>query len=185
MPAAKAARSTWIALAVLAALACGDGPEGVAPADLIDRLAREPGLSPPEIAANTPIVLLVVGVEGTTVALSGPPIAQPGATLRLERALATRRTRPPVLWAVVTSADGGAVRYWCAADHQARVRSTIRDPVEGRRSGVHRRPGGAVSSVRVPFEPSGQLRFYRASGGLVATYRFGATAGEPLARETS
>lgn len=163
--------------ALLSCCACGGVDEN---ARLIERLQIDPGLEPPALTADRPVVLVELAVAGTTVVLPEPPILQPGARLRLERALQARRTAPPTLWVVTVSPDGGAVRYWCAASDQARIRVTI--PGEVGASGGRQRAEGALSSVRVPFEPGGQLRVYRASGGMLAAFRFGSDAAAPLER---
>lgn len=145
-------------------------------ADLVLRLQREPGLPPPVVEKGDPVVLVEVAVAGTTVVVPQGPIPQPGARLNLERALAKRRSTPPVLWAVVTSPDGSDVRYWAATTDQAKVRVTIPDrDGDDRREhrGGRRKADGALTSIRVPFVPEGQVRLYRSSGALLDTIPFG------------
>jgi hypothetical protein len=168
-------RAVLFTVALLFLSACG-GPDETA--RLIERLKIDPGLEPPALTAERPVVLLELAVTGTTVVLPEPPVLQPGARLRLERALQARRTAAPTLWVVTVSPDGDAVRYWCAASDQARIRVTI--PGERGTSGGRKRTEGALSSVRVPFEPGGQVRIYRASGGMLAAFRFGKDAEAPL-----
>ena len=169
----------WVAIAATLAGCAGTDP---VPA-FVAKLAAAPGTAPPPLDAGTPVVLVELVVDGSSVVIPDAPMLQPGARLRLERALLARRTNPPTDWVVVTSADGKTVPYWCATADEAAVRSTLPDRQgRGHRSVWHRAPG-SLTSVRVPFVPRGRLLVYTASGSRLAAFRFGTEPEAKLAAE--
>ena len=172
-------------LRALAAVAIAVTLSGCAGADpvpaLVAKLAAAPGTAPPPLDAGVRVVLVELIVDGSSVVVPDPPMFQPGARLRLERALLARRTNPPTDWVVVTSPDGKTIPYWCATADEAAVRSTIPDRHGRGHRSVWRRAPGSLTSVRVPFVPRGRLLVYTASGSRLAAFRFGA---EPEAKLT-
>ena len=171
-----ALRAATLAAAVAILAACA-GRDPV-PA-LLAKLAASPGTAPDPLREGESAVLVALAIDGTDVVIPDPPILQPGAKLRLERALLERRTNPPTCWVVVTSPDGRTIRYWCATADEAAIRGTLPDRGgKGHRSVWHR-ARGSLTSVRVPFVPSGRILVYTSSGSRIGAFRFGP---EPEAR---
>lgn len=170
----RGSRSPLLALhaVCLLGLACGVGsPKGEPPTQLLDRLARNPHVLPPEPDAATPVVMLTLGMDEHRVLIDGAPIPV-SSSLKYERATAMRRRQPPDFWLLQTNEAGLSYHYWTPVDPDPEIRVNL--PEEGAPDAklIVKVPEMFVM-VHIPFYAGGRADFYRADGAVVGRFRFG------------
>ncbi len=148
----------------------------------VERLQHQPGRVAEAPPPGTEVVLLSVGVVNGELRVQPTPIPV-GGSLRMERALARRRSDPPAFWLLLVAGEGDGLDYWSPLDPSPRIRANLPTDTEERPhvDGLVAVPEMYVA-LRVPFYPKGRLYFYAADGTPAGSYRFGAAAAQPLIR---
>jgi len=185
-------------VAILAALAAGvvalalwawrdrGGPATAQPASTaaqraLPALASDPARLPDPPADGATTVMLLLGVDDAgRIALDGPPIELSPSSLRFARAITSRRTTAPPMWAFVREADADVVRYWVPLNPSDAIRVNVRDDGdEAHHQGALERIPEMYQTIRVPFWPRAVVEFVHADGTSAGAFRFGDRPTDP------